>query len=115
KNPQAKRHHAGSTDTKPDPCYEDNADACSNFCTSAGPNGIQVPPGYVLSCRNVGILGAATDWLGQAIGPINGVDPLSGLTKILMWIGIALGVGIVILGILSLFIKRLESALFGWM
>ena len=115
KRPQAKRHHAGSTDTKPDPCYEDNADACSNFCTSAGPNGIQVPPGYVLSCRNVGILGAATDWLGQAIGPINGVDPLSGLTKILMWIGIALGVGIVILGILSLFIKRLESALFGWM
>jgi hypothetical protein len=64
----------------------------------------------------VGLLGAAADWFGQAIGPIGGgVDPLGGITKILMWIGIILGVGIVILGILSLFIKRLESALFSWM
>jgi hypothetical protein len=116
-NPNAKRHHAGSTSTKPDPCYRDTADACSNSCNSAGLKGIQVPPGYVLSCRNVGLLGAAADWFGQAIGPIGGGvgDPFGGITKILMWIGIILGVGIVILGILSLFIKRLESALFSWM
>ena len=114
--PGAVRNHMGATPTDPDPCSGDTADTCSKFCNSYGPNAPQVPPGFTLSCQSVGILGAAADWLERAVNvPSLGGDPFGGIVKILMWIGIALGIGIVILGILSLFIKRLENALFSWM
>ena len=111
---QNQRNYVGTPDN-PNPCANDTADACSVYCTVNGSNGIQVPDGYTLSCQSSGILGAAADLLERAVNLPSVGDPFGGVLKILMWVGIALGVGIVILGILSLFIKRLESALFGWL
>ena len=111
---QNQRNYVG-TPFDPNPCANDTADACSVYCTANGPNGVQVPDGYTLSCQSSGILGAAADLLERAVNlPAMG-DPFGGVLKVLMWVGIALGIGIVILGILSLFIKRLEKALFGWL
>ena len=113
--PGAVRNHMGATSTDPDPCSDDTADTCSKFCNSYGLNAPQVPPGFTLSCQNVGILGAAADWLERSVNIPDLGDSFGGLVHVLMWIGIALGIGIVILGILSLFMKRLERSLFGWM
>jgi len=111
---QNQRNYVG-TPFDPNPCANDTADACSVYCTANGPNGVQVPDGYTLSCQSSGILGAAADLLERAVNMPALGDPFGGVLKILMWVGIALGVGIVVLGVLSLFIKRLEKALFGWL
>jgi len=107
---QNQRNYVG-TPSDPNPCANDTADACSVYCTTNGPNGVQVPDGYTLSCQSSGILGAAADLLGRAVNLPAVGDPFGGVLKVLMWVGIALGIGIVILGILSLFIKRLEKGL----
>ena len=113
--PNAVRNHMGANATDPDPCSEDTADTCSQFCNSYGPDAPQVPPGFTLSCQNVGILGAAADWLERAVNVPDLGDPFGGFVHVLMWIGIALGIGIVILGILSMFMRRVDKTLFGWM